>query len=76
MDLTVPADSQTELAAAYLQLAVTLGLVVLCAVLHRRYHKAYFGLWAIAWGIYALRLGAIMTFLHTCLLYTSPSPRD
>ena len=65
MDLTVPADSQTELAAAYLQLAVTLGLVVLCAVLHRRYHKAYFGLWAIAWGIYALRLGAIMTFLHT-----------
>ena len=65
MDLTVPADSQTELAAAYLQLAVTLGLVVLCAVLHRRYHKAYFGLLAIAWGIYALRLGAIMTFLHT-----------
>lgn len=65
MDLTVPAESQTELAAAYLQLAVTLGLVILCAVLHRRYHKAYFGLWAIAWGIYALRLGAIVTFLHT-----------
>ena len=65
MDLTVPAESQTELAAAYLQLAVTLGLVVLCAVLYRRYHKTYFGLWAIAWGVYALRLGAIVTFLHT-----------
>jgi signal transduction histidine kinase len=38
---------------------------VLCAVLGRRYGKRYFGLWAIAWGVYALRLGAIVTFLHT-----------
>ncbi|HUF76447.1 MAG TPA: GAF domain-containing sensor histidine kinase [Longimicrobiales bacterium] len=65
MELTVPAAARTELAAAYLQLGVTLGLVVLCAVLHRRYRKRYFGLWAIAWAIYALRLGAIVTFLHT-----------
>jgi hypothetical protein len=65
MDLTVPASALTELAAAYLQLTVTLGLVVLCAVLYRRYGKRYFGLWAVAWGIYALRLGAIVTFLHT-----------
>jgi signal transduction histidine kinase len=65
MDLTVPGVAATELAAAYLQLAVTLGLVVLCAVLHRRYRKQYFGLWAIGWAIYALRLGAIVTFLHT-----------
>jgi len=65
MDLSVPAVVGTELAAAYLQLAVTLGLVGLCAVLHRRYRKHYFGLWAIAWGVYALRLGAIVTFLHT-----------
>ena len=65
MELTVPAAAPTELAAAYLQLAVTLGLVALCAVLHRRYRKRYFGLWAVAWTIYALRLGAIVTFLHT-----------
>jgi len=65
MDLTVPVSAPAELAAAYLQLAVTLGLVALCAVLHRRYGKRYFGLWAIAWAVYALRLGAIVTFLHT-----------
>lgn len=65
MDLSVPVVARTELAAAYLQLAVTLGLVTLCAVLHRRYRKRYFGLWAIAWAVYALRLGAIITFLHT-----------
>lgn len=65
MDLTVPDAARTELAAAYLQLAVTLGLVVLCAVLHRRYRKRYFGLWAVSWALYGLRLGAIVTFLHT-----------
>jgi signal transduction histidine kinase len=65
MDLSVPTSAQTELAAAYLQLSVTLGLVALCAILHRRYHKQYFGLWAVAWGVYAFRLGAIVTFLRT-----------
>ncbi len=65
MDLTVPPVTQAAPAAAYLQLFVTLGLALLCAVLHRRYRKQYFGLWAIAWGIYGLRLGAIMTFLTT-----------
>lgn len=65
MDATGPAASATELAAAYLQLAVTVGLAVLCVVLHRRYRKPYFGLWGIAWGLYALRLVAIVTFLGT-----------
>lgn len=65
MDLTVPPGAGGELAAAYLQLTITVGLVVLCAVLYVRYRKQYFGLWAFAWGIYALRLGAIVTFLHT-----------
>ena len=65
MDLSVPVVGSSELAAAYLQLAVTFGLVGLCAVLHARYRKRYFGLWAVAWGVYALRLGAIVTFLHT-----------
>jgi len=65
MDFSVPSPAVTELAAAFLQLAVTLGLVALCATLHRRYGKAYFGLWAVAWAVYGLRLGAIITFLLT-----------
>ncbi|MGD8729406.1 MAG: GAF domain-containing sensor histidine kinase [Gemmatimonadota bacterium] len=65
MDLSVPSPALTELAAAYLQLAVTVGLVVLCAVLYRRYGKEYFGLWALAWAVYGLRLLAIVTFLVT-----------
>ena len=65
MDLSVPNAVATELAAAYLQLAVTLGLVVLCAVLHARYRRRYFGLWAVAWGVYALRLVCILLFLQT-----------
>ena len=60
----LPAAS-TELAAAYLQLVVTLGLVALCSVLNRRYRRRYFGLWAVAWAVYALRLVAIITFLIT-----------
>ena len=59
MDLTVPEATLTELAAAYLQLTLTLGLAVLCWILYRRYRKPYFGLWALAWVVYALRLGAI-----------------
>ena len=65
MDLSVPNLVRDELAAGYLQLIVTLGLVVLCLVLSRRYRKPYFGLWGLAWGLYALRIGAIIAFLHT-----------
>lgn len=65
METAVPPTTMTELAAAYLQAAVTLGLVVLCAVLYRRYRKPYFGAWSLAWGIYGLRLAAIIVFLHT-----------
>ncbi|MGE0159159.1 MAG: GAF domain-containing sensor histidine kinase [Gemmatimonadales bacterium] len=54
-----------ELAAADLQLAVTIGLLLQCALLHARYRGRYFGLWAIAWGIYATRLLAMVTFLRT-----------
>jgi signal transduction histidine kinase len=65
MDSSVPGAQATELAAAYLQLAITLGLVGLCWVLHERYRKRYFGIWALAWIIYALRILAITAFLHT-----------
>lgn len=62
--IALPA-STSELSAAYLQLVVTLGLLLLCVVLQRRYRRWYFGLWAIAWAVYALRLVAIITFLST-----------
>jgi signal transduction histidine kinase len=65
MDLSVPDSARGELAAAYLQIAVTLGLFVLCAVLWRRYRKPYFAYWALAWVVYGTRLGAIVSFLHT-----------
>ncbi|MDZ7780076.1 MAG: GAF domain-containing sensor histidine kinase [Gemmatimonadota bacterium] len=65
MDLSVPPAATTELAAAYLQIAITLGLVGLCWALHKRYRKRYFGIWALAWIVYTLRLLAIVTFLHT-----------
>lgn len=54
-----------ELHPALLQATVTLGLACLCAVLYRRYRKPYFGWWAIAWGLYLLRLAAILTYLPT-----------
>ena len=65
MDLSVPGGQATELAAAYLQLAITLGLVGLSWVLHERYRKRYFGIWALAWIVYALRILAITAFLQT-----------
>jgi signal transduction histidine kinase len=65
MDLTVPAAATSELAAAYFQGAVTLGLFVLFVLLERRYRKPWFRGWAVAWGVYTLRLVAIVIFLHT-----------
>lgn len=65
MDLTVPAAALSELAAAYLQAAVTVALAVLCGYLHRRYRKPHFRAWALAWALYALRMGAIVSFMHT-----------
>jgi signal transduction histidine kinase len=58
-------SAMSEIAAAWMQLAVTLGLVVLCATLNRRYRRRYFGIWALAWWVYAFRLVAIITFLMT-----------
>jgi signal transduction histidine kinase len=64
MNGSLPA-AVTELAAAYLQLALTIGLMLQCALLHARYRGRYFGLWALAWGVYAARLLAMVTFLRT-----------
>ncbi|UCF39710.1 MAG: GAF domain-containing sensor histidine kinase [Gemmatimonadota bacterium] len=65
MDLSVPASATSELAAAFLQTAITLGLVLVCAFLYRQYRKPYFGWLALAWALYAVRLGAILSFVYT-----------
>ena len=54
-----------ELHAALLQAAITAGLALLFGFLFSRYRKPYFGWWAIAWGLYFLRVVAITSFLHT-----------
>jgi signal transduction histidine kinase len=55
----------TEIAAALLQAAVTLGLAGLFLYLHYRYRKPHFLWWAVAWALYSVRLGAIISFLAT-----------
>lgn len=52
-----------ELDAALLQAAIIGAMGVLCAFLFDRYRKPYFAWWAAAWGLYLLRLGAIISFL-------------
>ena len=55
----------TELNPAFLQAAVTFGLAVLWSVLYARYRKPAFRWWAVAFGLYLVRLAAIITFLRT-----------
>lgn len=62
MDSTDPTH---EIEAAILLAAITLALTGLSAWLYRRYRKPYFRWWAAGWGLYALRIGAIITFLET-----------
>ncbi len=59
----LPPTSAIEFDAALLQAAITGALGLLCAFLFQRYRKPYFGWWALAWGLYLLRLGAITSFL-------------
>ncbi len=54
-----------EIEAAILLAVITLALTGLSTALYRRYHKPYFLWWAAGWGLYALRIGAIITFLET-----------
>jgi signal transduction histidine kinase len=60
-----PLASAVELDAALLQAAITAALAALCAFLFTRYRKPYFAWWAVAWGLYLLRVGAITSFLLT-----------
>jgi signal transduction histidine kinase len=57
--------SLSELNAALLQAVITMGIAVLCAFLFVQFRKRYFLFWAIAWGLYVLRIGAICGFLTT-----------
>lgn len=65
MEPTFEPAAVSELAAAYFQLFVTLALGVTSLLLHRRHQKPYFLAWAGAWGVYALRMAAIISFMHT-----------
>ncbi|HEX7338125.1 MAG TPA: hypothetical protein VF252_13040, partial [Gemmatimonadales bacterium] len=65
MQATPTPAATLELDAALLQAAITAALAVLCAFLYSRYRKPYFGWWAVAWGLYFLRVLAITSFLVT-----------
>ncbi|HUQ81705.1 MAG TPA: GAF domain-containing sensor histidine kinase [Gemmatimonadaceae bacterium] len=58
-------SSLSELNAALLQAVITMGIAGLCAFLFVQFRKRYFLWWAIAWGLYVLRIGAICGFLTT-----------
>jgi signal transduction histidine kinase len=59
----LPVATDIELDAALLQAAITAALGLLCGFLYHRYRKPYFAWWAVAWGLYLLRVGAITSFM-------------
>ena len=59
----LPPTTDIELDAALLQAAITAALGLLCGFLFERYRKPYFAWWAVAWGLYLLRVGAITSFI-------------
>lgn len=54
-----------EVEAALLLAAITLALSVLSAYLYKVYRKPWLVFWSVGWGLYALRIGVIITFLET-----------
>lgn len=58
-------DLTHEIDAAILLAVIALVLTGVSAFLYRRYRKPYFRWWTAGWGLYALRVGAIITFLET-----------
>ena len=54
-----------ERAAAILEAVILAALAALCLHLYRRYRKPYFAWFAAAWGMYVLRMWAILSFLTT-----------
>lgn len=54
-----------ERAAGILEAVILAALAGLCLHLYRRYRKPYFAWFAAAWGMYVLRMWAILSFLTT-----------
>jgi len=54
-----------ERAAGILEAVILAALAALCLHLYRRYRKPYFAWFAAAWGMYVLRMWAILSFLTT-----------
>lgn len=65
VQLAVPDASLSELAAAAFQATITAGLALICLWVWRRTREPHFGWWAVAFGIYDLRVAAISAFLAT-----------
>ena len=65
MPQTLPLATAAELADAIFQAVVTAGLAGFALVLFRRLQQRWMAWWAAAWGLYVLRLGAIILFLRT-----------
>jgi signal transduction histidine kinase len=63
MQTTMPSAAEAELADALFQMVVTAGLALFSLVLYRRWPQRWFAWWAAAWGLYVVRLGAIVAFL-------------
>ena len=61
MELLSRASLPDASVAALFQLVLTLAVAALCAVLHRRYRKPYFGLWAAAWVLYGVRVAVVFS---------------
>jgi signal transduction histidine kinase len=61
----MPLASHAELADALFQMVVTAGLALFALVLYRRLKERWFAWWVAAWGLYTLRLSAIVAFLIT-----------
>ncbi|HOX20578.1 MAG TPA: GAF domain-containing sensor histidine kinase [Gemmatimonadales bacterium] len=64
MQLPLPVVGM-ERAAAILEAVILAALAALCLHLYRRYRKPYFAWFAAAWGMYVLRMWAILSFLTT-----------
>jgi signal transduction histidine kinase len=65
MQNVVPPAPSPELADAAFQAVITAMLAVFALVLFRRIQQRWVAWWAAAWGLYVLRLGAIMLYLVT-----------
>ena len=65
MPQPLPQPISAELADATFQALITAGLALFAVDLYRRLQQRWLAWWAAAWGLYVLRLVAIILFLRT-----------